>query len=92
VRSHGSVQTNLGLIYSHSCYNIGMYNWSVDENYLKKFPKKYRLWRLEQMLSYGLDGEKIKRRELLTHWEYLKKRLDPQRRRFLEFLLWNKLS
>lgn len=69
-----------------------MYNWSVDENYLKKFPKKYRLWRLEQMLSYGLDGKRIKRRELLDNWDYLKDRLDPQRRKFVEFLLWDKLS
>ncbi|PIQ70125.1 hypothetical protein COS55_01135 [Candidatus Shapirobacteria bacterium CG03_land_8_20_14_0_80_40_19] len=69
-----------------------MYNWSVDENYLKKFPKKYRLWRLEQMLSYGLDGQKIKRKELLESWDFLKNRLDPQRKRFLEFLLWNRLS
>lgn len=69
-----------------------MYNWSVDESYLKKFPKKYRLWRLEQMLSYGLDGQKIKKKELLDNWELLKNRLDPQRKRFLEFLLWNRLS
>lgn len=69
-----------------------MYNWSVDENYLKKFPKKYRLWQLEQMLSYGLDGKRIKKRELLDNWDYLKNRLDSQRRKFIEFLLWNKLS
>jgi len=69
-----------------------MYNWSVDENYLKKFPKKYRLWRLEQMLSYGLDGQKIKKKEIIKKWDLLKNRLDPQRRRFIEFLLWNRLS
>jgi len=69
-----------------------MHNWSVDEKYLKKFPKKYRLWRLEQMLCYGLDGEKIKKSELLKNWEYLKDRFDPQRRKFLEFLLWGRLS
>jgi len=69
-----------------------MYNWSVDENYLKKFPEKYKLWQLEQLLTYGLDGEKIKAEDLVKNWEYLKKRLDPKRRAFLEFLLWERQS
>ena len=65
-----------------------MHNWSVDEEYMKKFPKKYRLWKLEQMISYGLDGEKLDKKEVIANWPYLKKRLDPDRRKFLEFLLW----
>lgn len=69
-----------------------MHNWSVDEKYLSRFPKKYKLWRLEQMLSYGLDGEKLDEKEIITNWEYLKKRLDPKRRQLFEFLLWPKLS
>ena len=69
-----------------------MYNWSVDESYLKKFPKQYQLWKLEQMLSYGLDGEKLDKKEVIKHWPKLKHRLDPNRRRFIEFLLWNKQS
>lgn len=69
-----------------------MYNWSVDETYLRKFPKQYRLWKLEQMLSYGLDGEKVDKKEVISNWNYLKKRLDPQRLRLLEFLLWPKQS
>lgn len=69
-----------------------MYNWSVDENYLKKFPKKYRLWKLEQLLSYGLDDEKLDKKEVQTNWDYLKKRLDPQRKALIEFFLWPKRS
>lgn len=69
-----------------------MYNWSVDEKYLKKFPKKYKLWRLEQTVSYGLDGDRLDKNELIANWNYLKKRIDPQRRKFLEFLLWPKRS
>ncbi|MBI5356474.1 hypothetical protein HZB78_02575 [Candidatus Collierbacteria bacterium] len=66
-----------------------MKNWSVDEKYLKKFPKKYRLWKLEQQLSYGLgEGEKIDKKELLANWEALRGRLDPGRREFIRFLLW----
>jgi len=67
-----------------------MYNWSVDEEYMKKFPKKYRLWKLEQMISYGLDGEKLDKKEIIANWSYLAKRLDLDRRKFLEFLLWPK--
>jgi len=62
-------------------------NWSVDENYLKKFPKKYRLWRLEQLISYGLDGEKLDRKEVIANWDWLKKRLDPERKELIEFFL-----
>ena len=67
-----------------------MYNWSVDEKYLRRFPKRYKLWRLEQMVSYGLDDDKIDKDELIANWDYLKKRIDPKRRKFIEFLLWQK--
>ena len=67
-----------------------MYNWSVDEKYLRKFPKRYELWRLEQLLNYGLDGEKIERKKVKANWQFLKNRLDPYRRKLVEFLLWPK--
>lgn len=68
-----------------------MNNWSVDVGYLKKFPEKYRLWKLEQMLSWGLGGEKISKKEVIKNWDYLKTRLDRGRRELLEYLLWRKL-
>lgn len=62
-----------------------MYNWSTDEKKLKKDPKKYAIWKLEQMANFGLGGEKIKKTELE---KYLPKiNIDPARRRFLELLL-----
>ena len=69
-----------------------MYNWSVDESYLKKFPKKYKLWKLEQLISYGLDEEKLDKKEVIANWGYLKKRLDSKRRELVEFFLWPKQS
>ena len=69
-----------------------MYNWSVDTTRLKKYPKKYKLWKLEQMISYGLDDDKLDKNEVIENWNYLKNRLDPTRRKFLEFLLWPKQS
>jgi hypothetical protein len=66
-----------------------MKNWSVDENHLKKFPAKYRLWKLEQQINYGLDeGEKIDRRELIKSWAKISPRLDPDRREFIKLILW----
>ena len=67
-----------------------MYNWSVDEKYLKKFPEKYKLWKLEQTISYGMDGKKLAKKEVIANWSYLKRRLDPRRRKLLEFFLWPK--
>ena len=37
-----------------------MYNWSVDEKLFKKEdPEGYKIWRIEQLINYGLDGEKL---------------------------------
>ena len=42
-----------------------MYNWSVDEKMFKKAdPEGYEKWRLEQMINWGLGGEKISEEKL----------------------------
>lgn len=66
-----------------------MKNWSVDEKYLKKFPVKYKIWKLQQQINYGLDeGEKINRKELIEYWNSVAPQLDPDRREFVNFILW----
>ena len=66
-----------------------MYNWNVDEKQFKqKYPKEYKLWRLTQLINYGLDGEKLNQAELKKAWPEIKDRLDPYKRRALEYLLW----
>lgn len=67
-----------------------MQNWSVDEVYLKKFPHKYKIWRLVQVLSYGLDGEKLNKAEVIKNWAEIAPELDLSRRAYLEFLLWGR--
>jgi len=62
-----------------------MYNWSVDESELRKNPAQHTIWRLEQLINYGLNGEKISLNDLQRHWDELT--LDPHRRRFLQLLL-----
>jgi hypothetical protein len=68
-----------------------MINWSTNEALFKKNdPKGYRLWRLTQLINYGLDGEKLDRQEVISVWPQIKDHLDPYKARLLEFLLWEK--
>ena len=62
-----------------------MYNWSVDLKELKKDPEKFDIWKLEQLVNFGLGGERIPTKKLKKYWNRLK--LDPDRRRVLEFWL-----
>ena len=69
-----------------------MINWSVDEKKFKKeSPKEYKLWRLTQLINYGLDeGEKLYKKEIEDFWPKIKERLDPDRRKTIEFIVWGK--
>lgn len=68
-----------------------MFNWSTDEKtFKKKYPKEYKLWRLVQLINYGLDGEKLDEKEVKLAWLKIKDNLDPHKRAFFEYLLWNK--
>ena len=69
-----------------------MYNWSTDEEKLKKEnPGGYRVWRVTQLINYGLADEKLDRREVKDIWPKIKDKLDPYKARALEYLLWGKL-
>lgn len=64
-----------------------MYNWSTDEKKFKEQdPEGYKIWRLEQMINYGLGKEKLNIKELKRYWNKL--RIDELTRKYLEFLLW----
>lgn len=62
-----------------------MYNWSVDASSLKKFPEQYRIWRLEQLINFGLGKEKIDKKELKKYFNKI--RIDPLKKKYLKFLL-----
>ena len=65
-----------------------MYNWSVDEEAMKTAdPNGYEIWRLEQLINYGEEGEKIPEKELRKYWDILKNKIDPARRRYFELIL-----
>lgn len=66
-----------------------MYNWSVDEKKFKRAdPEGYKIWRLEQMINWGLGNDKLNESLLRRYWDRLF--LDPFKKRYLEFLLWPK--
>lgn len=65
-----------------------MYNWSTDLTELKKNPEKYTIWKLEQLVNYGLDGEKINEKELKKYWNKIN--IDPVSRKYLNMLLYEK--
>jgi len=67
-----------------------MHNWSVDTTELKKDKKQYTIWRLEQMVNFGLNGEKISRGEIKKYWNILN--LDRNKKRYLKMILWPKQS
>ena len=73
-------------------YNKTMLNWNVDEaRFKREDPEGYRLWRLTQLINYGLDGEKLDREEVKAAWPKIANQLDPYKKRLLEYLLWGKL-
>lgn len=62
-----------------------MYNWSVDSQKLAKYPEKHTIWKLEQLINFGLDGQKIKILELKKYFPQL--HIDPKKKKYLNFLL-----
>ncbi len=62
-----------------------MYNWSVDRNHLSKYKTQYKIWRLEQMINFGLGEERLNRQDLKKYFNKLD--IDPLKRKYLKFLL-----
>jgi len=62
-----------------------MYNWTVDINKLKRNKEKYEIWKMEQMINFGLNEEKINKKKLKRFWNKLQ--LEPARKLFLKLLL-----
>ncbi|HZE87755.1 MAG TPA: hypothetical protein VE090_06165 [Methylomirabilota bacterium] len=62
-----------------------MYNWSVDIKKLSKYPEKYTIWKLEQLINFGLNNERLNRKELDKYLERLT--IDPQKKKYLQFLM-----
>lgn len=62
-----------------------MYSWSTDIEKLSKFPKEYAIWKLEQLINFGLNDQKLNYKELKKYFNEL--HIDPQKKKYLTFLL-----
>lgn len=62
-----------------------MYNWSTDTKKLAQNKEQYIIWQLEQMINFGLNNQKLSKKNLLKYWTQL--HLDPDKKRYLKFLL-----
>ncbi|MDP2909897.1 MAG: hypothetical protein Q8N69_02375 [bacterium] len=62
-----------------------MKNWSIDTKKLKKNKEKFAIWKLEQMINFGLNGKRIKKTELKKYWKAID--IDPGKRKFLSLFI-----
>lgn len=64
-----------------------MRNWSIDTSKFDKNSSEYTIWKLEQMINYGLQGEILDTQELQMYLPVLS--IDPFKKKFLHYLLKN---
>lgn len=64
-----------------------MYNWSTDEESMKADPEAHAVWKLEQLVNFGLNDQKLSMAALRKYWDRLV--IDPHRKSVLAFLLEN---
>jgi len=62
-----------------------MKNWSTDTKKLKQNKLKFTIWKLEQLINFGLGKEKLDLAELKKHWNIID--IDPFKRKFLALLV-----
>jgi len=63
-----------------------MYNWNTNLSQWNKKSEPYILWKLQQLINFGLNGEKLSLNLIKKYWSKLD--LDPQRKKFLKLILW----
>ncbi len=62
-----------------------MKHWSVDTTELQKDKRKFSIWKLEQMINFGIGDDKVKLHELKKYWNNID--IDPFKRKFLAMFL-----
>ena len=80
------METYLSEIGPKTCYNVSMKkHWSTDERELKKDPRAYAVWRLEERINHGVGQAKISESDLRTYWNEIE--IDAYKRRALSLAL-----
>ena len=59
--------------------------WDYDKKNYRKQAKKDPIWKLERLINYGLNGQKIKKNLLIKYLPELK--IPPNRKAFLQLLI-----
>ncbi|PIS21789.1 hypothetical protein COT51_00915 [candidate division WWE3 bacterium CG08_land_8_20_14_0_20_41_15] len=67
-----------------------MYNWNTEASSFGKKKPDFIIWKLNQLINFGLNGEKINFDLVKKYWKKLT--LDPNRKKFLQALIWGKQS
>jgi len=62
-----------------------MKNWSTNTKELRKNKDKFAVWKLEQLINFGLGKKKLKLGELKKYWSVIN--IDPGKRKFLELFV-----
>ena len=79
----GNTLKNKKIIYV--IMNEYMRNWSTDTKNLRKNKDKFAVWKLEQLINFGLGKDKIKIDDLRKYWNILE--IDPSKKEFLKFFM-----
>ncbi|MEK7497308.1 MAG: hypothetical protein AAB656_00110 [Patescibacteria group bacterium] len=59
-------------------WNTGKFNSKSDEE----------IWKLSQLINYGLDGQKLSIQKVKSVWKKLEPFLDLERARMIKYLIW----
>jgi hypothetical protein len=62
-----------------------MYNWNTDISKWDKKSESFIIWKLEQLINFGLNGEKLDLKLVKKYWKNL--HLDSHRKKFLKLIL-----
>jgi len=62
-----------------------MKNWSTNTKELRKNKDDFTIWKLEQLINFGLGKEKIKKTDLKKYWNVLD--IDPFKKRLLSLFI-----
>jgi len=63
-----------------------MHNWNTNITRLKKNPKEYEKFVLEQRINFGLNNHKLSLKLLKKHWNNLV--IDPAKKAYLDKIVW----
>ena len=62
-----------------------MKNWSTDTKKLRDNKDEFAIWKLEQLVNFGLGKKRIKKSELKKYWNVIN--IDPFKRKLLSLFV-----